>query len=383
MKIKSYIIVGCAFLLMASAMLSGCGKKEETEVSQMTTEATDSAPTTPTPSEPLEEPKPSEEPEQNEAANVIPQESIELVQVPFSGTVRIAAPKGAAAYGLAKLYKENEQMVSRNAYSFTWAQDALEVQDMLINGDADIVLLPSVMAAELNQITQNQIQGLAVNTLGTLYVLENGNEVVDFKSLKGKRMVITAWEMGTEPILNYIASQNGMMDLSDIHYEWQDDIMQAVDSLVAGDGKLGLLPEPYVSMAMKQNSELRIALDLGAVWSETEAADELSMNVVVCSREFAKANHQEVNAFLDEYRQSTQYAVANPEDEADFVAETGIWPAKEDVLSSLERSNLVFLEGLEMKNTLQTFYQNVDTTWEDSTWKILPDEAFYYDKTTS
>ena len=61
----------------------------------------------------------------------------------------------------------------------------------IANGDVDIAALPTNAAAALYAKTNGKIQVLAVNTLGVLYMLENGDSIQSVADLKGKTIYST------------------------------------------------------------------------------------------------------------------------------------------------------------------------------------------------
>lgn len=69
--------------------------------------------------------------------------------------------------------------------------------------------LPTNAAAALYAKTNGKIQVLAVNTLGVLYMLENGDSIQSVADLKGKTIYSTGQGANPEYILNYILEQNG------------------------------------------------------------------------------------------------------------------------------------------------------------------------------
>ena len=110
-------------------------------------------------------------------------------------TVRVAALKGPTAMGLAQLMEQSDAgetgTSTGNRYDFTLAASADEVTPALLQGELDVACVPANLAAVLYQKTEGQIVTLAVNTLGVLYIVENGNAVESLADLKGKTIAST------------------------------------------------------------------------------------------------------------------------------------------------------------------------------------------------
>ena len=92
-------------------------------------------------------------------------------------TARIAALKGPTAMGLVKLMSDAPSSANGPLYDFTLAGSADEVTPALIKGELDMACVPANLAAVLYNKTEGAVQVLAVNTLGVLYIVENGESV--------------------------------------------------------------------------------------------------------------------------------------------------------------------------------------------------------------
>ena len=61
-----------------------------------------------------------------------------------------------------------------------------ELVPKVMTGEIDIAALPTNVASTLWSKTEGKVEMLAVNTLGVLYMLENGDSVNSVADLKGK-----------------------------------------------------------------------------------------------------------------------------------------------------------------------------------------------------
>lgn len=93
--------------------------------------------------------------------------------------VRVGALKGPTAMGMA-------QLLDADGYDFTIAASPDEIVPMVVQGNLDIAAVPANLAATLYQKTEKDVSVLAVNTLGVLYIVENGDSVKSVEDLKGK-----------------------------------------------------------------------------------------------------------------------------------------------------------------------------------------------------
>ena len=80
----------------------------------------------------------------------------------------------------------DKREVKSENYSFQIAASADEVTPKLVQGDLDIAAVPANLSSILYNNTKGKVQVLAVNTLGVLYIVENGETVQSAANLKGK-----------------------------------------------------------------------------------------------------------------------------------------------------------------------------------------------------
>ena len=118
--------------------------------------------------------------------------------------------------------EEHEDVgTSGNLYDFTLAASADEVTPLLIQGELDMACVPANLASVLYNRTKGEIVTLAVNTLGVLYMVENGNAVQSLADLKGKTIVAAGKGSTPEYALRYLLSENGIDPDADVVIDWE------------------------------------------------------------------------------------------------------------------------------------------------------------------
>ena len=125
-------------------------------------------------------------------------------------TLNVAALKGPTGIGMVKLMKDAKDGATANKYNFTLAGAPDEITAKFASGEFDIAAVPVNLAAALYNKTKGNAQVMAVNTLGVLYILENGNSIHSISDLKGKTIYATGKGATPEYILNYLLEQNGI-----------------------------------------------------------------------------------------------------------------------------------------------------------------------------
>lgn len=291
-------------------------------------------------------------------------------------TVRVAALKGPTAMGLAGLEEESAADPGVS-YDFTLAASADEVTPALLQGELDIACIPANLAAVLYQKTEGQIVTVAVNTLGVLYLVENGNAVQSLSDLKGKTIVAAGKGSTPEYALRYLLTENGINPDADLTIDWKSEHSECVAALGQGAATIALLPQPFVTVAQGKIQGLRMALDLTAEWDALDNGSALLTGVAVARKAFAEEHPAAVSAFLQDYAGSVDWVNGSTAEAAAVIGEMGIVDA--DVAEkALPYCNIVCLTGAEMKAKLSGYLQVLFDADPASVGGALPGDDFYY-----
>ena len=333
------------------------------------------------------EPEQSEEPAQTEEPVVEAPDGTEADTAHF----RIAALKGPTAMGLVKLMKDNDETIGAllssakpyegevgNLYTFTLAGSADEVTPALIKGDLDMACVPANLAAVLYGKTNGAVEVLAVNTLGVLYIVENGGTVQSMADLKGQTIVAAGKGSTPEYALRYLLTENGIDPDKDVTIDWKSEHSECVAALASGQAAIALLPQPFVTVAQNKIEGLRMALDLTAEWDKLDNGSGLITGVIVARRDVVEANPGAVDSFLQNYAASVEWVNANNADAAQLIAEYGIIEAAPVAEKALPYCNIVCITGSEMKDKLSGYLQVLADAEPSSVGGTLPGDDFYY-----
>ncbi|MCI7806769.1 MAG: ABC transporter substrate-binding protein [Spirochaetales bacterium] len=289
--------------------------------------------------------------------------------------VRVAALKGPTAMGMVKLMEDDgEGSVNGNSYEFTVVGAPTEITPMLVKGEVDIAALPANLAAVIYNNTKGKVKVLAVNTLGVLYICENGNSVSSIEDLKGKTIYSSGKGSSPEYALDYILEQNG---LSDLPIEWKSEHAECVAALLNDPDAVALLPQPFATTAIMKNPSIRIALDLNKEWDKVSPESALLTGVVVARTEFVEKEGAAVEKFLEEYGKSTAWVNENVAESSLMIGNLGIVTAQV-AEKALPYCNIVCITGPEMKERLSGYLEVLYNANAKSVGGVLPGEDFYY-----
>lgn len=291
--------------------------------------------------------------------------------------VRIAGLKGPTTMGLVNLLPMMEAGETAIDYDLQLYGTADEIVPLLMKGELDMAAIPANLAATLYQKTEGQIQALAVNTLGVLYVVEKGDTVQSIQDLKGRTVLSTGKGTTPEYVLRYILTQNGIDPDKDLTIEYYSEATEVTAQMAVAEDAIAVLPQPYVTSAGMQDETLRVALDLTAEW-EKVSDTQLITGLTVVRKEYAEAHPDVIEAFLAEYAQSVEAANTDVEGTAALCEAQGVVAKAAIAQKALPQCKIVCLTGEELKTNAEGYLQVLYDADPASVGGALPGADFYY-----
>ena len=291
----------------------------------------------------------------------------------------VAALKGPTAMGMVKMMSDD----AGANWNFTIAAAADEIAPKLIQGELDIAAVPANLAATLYNKTQGKVQVLAINTLGVLYIIENGETVQSVEDLKGRTIYSAGQGATPEYALNYILKENGIDPTTDVNIIFSKEHTECLNAVMNNPTAVALLPQPFVTTAMTKAPGVRIALDLNQLWADVQEGKEnqsaLLTGVVVARKEFVENNPEAVNAFMDAYAASVAFANEDVDATAALIGSYEIVP-EAVAKAALPYCCIVMIEGEEMQQKLSGYLQVLFDQNPASVGGAMPNEEFYFQR---
>lgn len=293
--------------------------------------------------------------------------------------VRVLTLKGPTGLGMLKLMEDNDAGTTANKYEFTVCGSPDEVKTEILAGRYDIAAVPINLAAVLCNKTEGALKAAAVNTLGVLYVLENGNSINSVADLRGKTIGATGQGSTPEYVLNFILRANGLEPGVDVTVEYYAEHEELAKRLIGGLCDIGMLPQPNVTAVLTKKEGIRIALDLTEEFEKVDTTGAaLTQGCVVVSTNFAENNGKKLDSFLSEYKASAEYVNANPEAAGALSAKFGVVPDAAIATAAIPKCNICFFAGSEMKTKISGMLNVLFSADPKSVGGKLPDDGFYY-----
>ena len=290
--------------------------------------------------------------------------------------IRVGSLKGPTTMGLVNLMKTAEGGTLEDKYTFTMVTDASELAASLVAGDVDIALIPANLAAVLyNKKTDKGIEVIDINTLGVLYCVTGAEGVSSVKDLAGKTVYLTGQGTTPEYSLRYLLEQAGVTDCS---LEFKSEATEVAALLAADPSAIAVLPQPFATVAMVQNADLKEAFSLSEAWDSLGSGSRMVTGVTVVRKAFLKEHPQAVERFLAAHAESAKKASEDVEGTAKLIAEYGIIEKAPVAQKALPKCAVSCITGEEMVSALRGYLEVLYAADPASVGGEAPDAGFYY-----
>ena len=297
-------------------------------------------------------------------------------------TIRIASLKGPTTMGLVGLMQDAEDGTTAEDYQVTVYGTPDEVVPLVVQGAADVALVPANLAAVLYAKTKTdagaQVQVAAINTLGMLEVVEAGETITSIADLRGRTIYSTGKGASPEFVLNHLLTQNGLDPAKDVTIEFKSEATEVTALLASEPGAIGVLPQPYVTIVKSQNPDVRTALSLSDEWEKVSPDSTMVTGVVVVRTQFVTEHPDAFVQFLSDYEASTDFTNEHPDEAAPLIVAAGIVPAAPIAETAVPACHITYIAGAEMKNDLSGYLQVLHDAEPASVGGSLPGDDFYY-----
>ena len=286
-------------------------------------------------------------------------------------TLNIAALKGPTAMGMVEMME-----TSGDSYTFTLEGSPDAITPRIAKGEIDIAAVPANLAAVLYNNTKG-VKVIAVNTLGVLYLVGNGEmEINRREDLLGKTIYSAGKGSTPQYALESILSALNLEEGKDVFVEWKSEHAECVAALLSDTESIAMLPQPFATSALMQNKSLSIVLDLNELW-ESINGSPLITGCLIARSEVLEKYKEAVESFLSLYSSSVNWVNSNNAEASLLIEKYGIIKATV-AAKALPYCNIVCMRGEEMKKALNIYYNSLYSLNPKSVGGSIPSEEIYF-----
>ncbi len=298
---------------------------------------------------------------------------------PAPAEVNLYVLSGPTGIGAMNLWAAADAGETQNTYHITMPGANDEVVAAISNGDADIAAVATNLAATLYNKTSGGVTVLAVNTLGVLSLLGNGQEVASIADLAGKTIYAPGQGANPEYILRYVLTGNGLDPDKDVTIQFVGEGSELLTVWQTDPEAVIMAPQPVATSILMQNENAVTLFNMTDEWDKVSGGDStLMMGCVIVRNEFLQENPGAVELFLQEYAASIEKAQSDVEGTAALCEQYGLIPKAALAQKAIPSCGLTFVTGAEMKSALSGYLQVMFDADPKSVGGAMPGDDFYY-----
>lgn len=298
---------------------------------------------------------------------------------PAPAEVNLYVLSGPTGIGAMNLWAAADAGETQNTYHITMPGANDEVVAAISNGDADIAAVATNLAATLYNKTSGGVTVLAVNTLGVLSLLGNGQEVATIADLAGKTIYAPGQGANPEYILRYVLTGNGLDPDKDVTIQFVGEGSELLTVWQTDPEAIIMAPQPVATSILMQNENAVTIFNMTDEWDKVSGGDStLMMGCVIVRNEFLQENPGAVALFLQEYAASIEKAQSDVEGTAALCEQYGLIPKAALAKAAIPSCGLTFVTGAEMKSALSGYLQVMFDADLKSVGGAMPGDDFYY-----
>lgn len=298
---------------------------------------------------------------------------------PAPAEVNLYVLSGPTGIGAMNLWAAADAGETQNTYHITMPGANDEVVAAISNGDADIAAVATNLAATLYNKTSGGVTVLAVNTLGVLSLLGNGQEAASVADLAGKTIYAPGQGANPEYILRYVLTGNGLDPDKDVTIQFVGEGSELLTVWQTDPEAVIMAPQPVATSILMQNENAVTLFNMTDEWDKVSGGDStLMMGCVIVRNEFLQENPGAVELFLQEYAASIEKAQSDVEGTAALCEQYGLIPKAALAQKAIPSCGLTFVTGAEMKSALSGYLQVMFDADPKSVGGAMPGDDFYY-----
>lgn len=295
-------------------------------------------------------------------------------------TLDVGVLRGPSGISVIKMIHDNPVLGEGVKVNYSIEQSADVLSSKLLSKEMEMATIPANMAATLyNKGVPYQLA--CMNTWGVMYVVSSDTAIKSWSDLKGKTIGAVSKGASSDVVFKYLLNRNGVDPDQDVTLNYSPSPVELTQLIMAGKTSVAVLPEPWVSVALNKNPQLKIVLDLQQEWTKIQGSDTpFAQTCLVVNREFASQHPQVVEKFLEEYAQSIAWVNQNPSAAADLIKEIDIGIPADIAAAAIPRCNLKYMSSQESKPAVDKYLQVLLQFSPESVGGKIPDDKFYYQK---
>jgi len=294
--------------------------------------------------------------------------------------IHIGVLAGPSGIGMARLIANPPALPQDVTASFEVLGSVDALLPKLVNGDIDIGILPPNVAAKLYNANPDSVVAAAVVGNGMISLVTRDGDLSSIEDLAGKTVSVAGQGATPEYVFRALLAANGV-EADSVTLDFSIPTPNIAAALVSDKIEYALLPEPFATVAVINGKDgerpVRRALSIKDLWSAAGFGKDFPMTLCVARSGFARDFPELTQSFLDAYRDSIEWTVANPGDAGAFAESAGLGLKAAIAAKAIPSSNYVFIPAEEGKADIESLLSVFLDYAPAAIGGKLPDGNFY------
>jgi len=269
--------------------------------------------------------------------------------------ITIATLNGPSAISMVKMMEDT--LLSDSAVmKFVVKTEPNLVKPLLLQGEADMAILPTNMASILFNLGA-KYKIAVIPVWGTLYVFGEDSTVTGWSKLKGKKIYLMGRGMTPDIMFRYLLTRNGFKADKDFSADYSFPThLELGNAVAAGKAGLAVLSEPMVTLANSKNPKVKRLLSLEDEWNRVfKDTVPFAQTALLVKIEFAEKHPALVKAFVEKYRESIEWVNKNPAAASLLIVKNKILPDTSLARKTIPGCRLEYKEAWPMKAGINSY----------------------------
>lgn len=294
-------------------------------------------------------------------------------------TIKIGLLDGPSAVSFIAMI-DNPPVIDNRKVEFIIHSEPQQIQALMMQGELDFAVLPTVMAANLyNKGIDYKL--LAIPVWGTLYLLSNNPAIQNLNQLQQEKVYLFGQGSTADVLFRNYLKKNVLHHIqTDYSYSSNTELGHAfLQKKIA----LAVISEPIVSILMSKDSNISILqkIEPEGIYSNINK-DIFAQTSFLVNANIITNYNTLIQAISELYKESCIFTYQQPEKTAALLVKHGFYPDTAVAMQSVPRCNIRFSYAADVKEMVMEYLRIFYTFEPKSTGGKMPADDFIYSLTS-
>ena len=271
----------------------------------------------------------------------------------FDVNLKVVAPYGAPTLSMVKMFVEHPPVGEGVKVDYEAIQATDVLMTTIVNGEADIAVVPTNMAAALfNKDVDYKLAGSSV--WGIMYLVTT-EDVDSMEALSGGNIGTVGKNATPDALLRFVLTENGIDPETDVTIDYFSGSSEMAAAFIAGETTSAMIPEPMLTTVMNKVENAKVLVDMQSAWSDITGMESYPQASVIVKGSVAEAYPEVVAAFLEEYNASVSWTNEEPGYAAQYYEMLNLGLNRDVIEKAIPGCNLAYVPATQAQESIDHY----------------------------